>query len=206
MIYKKVSNNSKRWLVEHFNDKYVKEAKKNKLRSRSWFKLAEIDQKNKLFQSGMHILDLGASPGGWSQYAISKIGKKGRVIAFDILPMSKIIGVDFFQIDFCNKKKLQLMLNNFSNINFDLIMSDMAPNITGYSFIDMPRIIEICNIALKISNCLLSRNGILLLKSFQGEGFNDFFSQMKIFFSKIKIFKPKASRARSREIFILATR
>ncbi|CAL4324228.1 RlmE family RNA methyltransferase [Buchnera aphidicola] len=206
MIYKKVSKSSHRWLLEHFNDKYVKEAQKNRLRSRSWFKLEEIDKKNKLFRSGMHVLDLGSSPGGWSQYAVSKIGKKGHVIAFDILPMKKIIGVDFFQIDFFNKKKLQLMLNNFSNSNFNVIMSDMAPNMTGCSFIDMPRIIEICNIALKISNCLLSRNGILLLKSFQGEGFNDFFSQMKLFFSKIKIFKPKTSRARSREIFILATR
>jgi 23S rRNA (uridine2552-2'-O)-methyltransferase len=206
MISKKKSNSSKRWLEEHFKDQYVKEAKKKKIRSRSWFKLEEIDKSNRLFKPGMNVLDLGSSPGGWSQYAVSKIGEKGYILACDILPMKKIIGVDFFQGDFRNKKTLNFILSNLSNINFNLIMSDMAPNITGCSSIDMPRIIEICKTVFKISDYLLSRNGVLLVKSFQGEGFNEFFAHIKNLFSKIKICKPKTSRSRSREIFILATR
>lgn len=206
MISKKKKNSSNRWLSEHFNDPYFKEAKKNKIRSRSWFKLEEIDKNNRLFKPGMNVLDLGSSPGGWSQYAVRKINPKGYILACDILPMKKIEGVDFFQGDFSNKKILNLMLNSFSNINFNLVMSDMAPNITGCSSIDMPRIIEICKIAFKISNNFLSRNGIFLVKSFQGEGFNEFFMYIKRLFSKVKICKPKTSRARSREIFILATR
>lgn len=206
MISKKKSNSSNRWLSEHFQDQYVKEAKKQKIRSRSWFKLEEIDKNNRLFKPGMNVLDLGSSPGGWSQYAAKKIGKKGYILACDILPMKKIKGVNFFQGDFCNKKTLNWILTNLSHVNLNLIMSDMAPNITGCSSIDMPRIIEICKMVFTISDHLLSRNGVVLVKSFQGEGFNEFFAQIKNLFSKIKICKPKTSRSRSREIFMLATR
>ncbi|QFQ32942.1 23S rRNA (uridine(2552)-2'-O)-methyltransferase RlmE [Buchnera aphidicola (Aphis fabae)] len=206
MMAKNKSNSSKRWLSEHFQDQYVKEAKKNKIRSRSWFKLEEIDKNNKLFKPGMNVIDLGSSPGGWSQYAMNKIGKTGSVIACDILPMKKITGVKFFQVDFRNVNILNFMLNRLSNNTFNIVMSDMAPNITGCWSIDMPRIIEICKIALKISTCILPKNGIFLVKSFQGEGLNEFFTEIKTLFSKIKICKPKTSRSRSREIFILATR
>lgn len=203
---KKKSNSSNRWLLEHFQDKYVKEAKKNKIRSRSWFKLEEIDRANKLFRPGMNVIDLGSSPGGWSQYASKKIKKKGYVVAFDILPMKKIEGVNFIQGDVRNKKTLDLILNDLFDIKFDLVMSDMSPNITGCSLVDMPRIIEVCKIACNISNHLLFQNGILLVKSFQGEGFNEFFTEIKKLFSKIKICKPTTSRSRSREIFILANK
>ncbi|ADP66202.1 cell division protein FtsJ [Buchnera aphidicola str. TLW03 (Acyrthosiphon pisum)] len=154
----------------------------------------------------MNVIDLGAAPGSWSQYASNRIGKKGRIIACDILPIRPITGVDIFQGDFRNKKTLNLMLNTFSNITFHLVMSDMAPNITGNFSIDMPRIIELCKLALKISEHVLSKNGIFLLKSFQGEGFNELYKEIKMLFKKIKICKPKTSRTRSREIFILATR
>lgn len=206
MISKKKSRSSVRWLLEHFQDKYVKDAKKNKIRSRAWFKLEELDKSNKLFKIGMNIIDLGASPGSWSQYALSKIGKKGRILACDILPMKPITGVDFFQGDFRNKKTLNLMLNFLKNTKIHLVMSDMAPNITGNFSIDMPCIIDLCRLALKISQYVLSINGVFLLKSFQGEGFNEFYKEIKILFSTVKICKPKTSRTRSREIFILATR
>ncbi|QIQ41402.1 MAG: rRNA methyltransferase [Buchnera aphidicola (Aphis urticata)] len=206
MIAKNKSNSSKRWLLEHFQDSCVKKAKQNRIRSRSWFKLEELDKHNKLFKPGMNIVDLGSAPGGWSQYAISKVGKTGLVVAFDILPMEKIKGVKFFQGDFRDVHTLNFILNNLSSNTFNIVMSDMAPNMTGYWSIDMPRIIEICKIALTISTYLLSENGIFLVKSFQGEGLNEFCTEVKTLFSKIKICKPKTSRSRSREIFILATK
>lgn len=205
-MFKKKKHRSNRWLLEHFQDQYVKAAKKNNIRSRAWFKLEQLDKNNKIFKIGMNVIDLGAAPGSWSQYASNRIGKKGRIIACDILPIRPITGVDIFQGDFRNKKTLNLMLNTFSNITFHLVMSDMAPNITGNFSIDMPRIIELCKLALKISEHVLSKNGIFLLKSFQGEGFNELYKEIKMLFKKIKICKPKTSRTRSREIFILATR
>ncbi|QCI22826.1 23S rRNA (uridine(2552)-2'-O)-methyltransferase RlmE [Buchnera aphidicola] len=206
MISKKKTSSSNRWLLEHFKDQYVKDAKKNNIRSRAWFKLEQLDKSNKLFKTGMSVIDLGAAPGSWSQYAVNRIGKKGRVIACDILPIRPIEGVNVFQGDFRNKKTLNLMLSSVRNTTFQLVMSDMAPNITGNFSIDMPRIIDLCKLALKISNYLLSKNGIFLLKSFQGEGFNELYKEIKMLFTKIKICKPKTSRTRSREIFILATR
>ncbi|CAL4326441.1 23S rRNA (uridine(2552)-2'-O)-methyltransferase RlmE [Buchnera aphidicola] len=206
MISQKKTKSSRRWLLEHFQDQYVKKAQKNKIRSRAWFKLEQLDKSYKLFKIGMNVIDLGASPGGWSQYAVHRIGKTGCVIACDILPMKPITGVNFFQGDFSNKKVLNLMLNSLNNIKPDLVMSDMAPNITGNFSIDMPRIINLCELALKISDYVLSKNGVFLLKGFQGEGFNEFYKKIKILFSKVKICKPKTSRTRSREIFILATR
>jgi 23S rRNA (uridine2552-2'-O)-methyltransferase len=206
MINKKKISSSNRWLLEHFTDKYVKQAKQNKIRSRAWFKLEQLDKSNKLFKTGMNIIDLGAAPGSWSQYAVNKIGKTGRIIACDILPMKPITGVKIFTGDFRNQKTLNFMLTSLSDTKFHLVMSDMAPNITGHFSIDMPRIIDLSKLALKISNYVLSKKGIFLLKSFQGEGFNDLYKEIKIFFKKIKICKPKSSRTRSREIFILATR
>lgn len=206
MVSQKKSKSSNRWLLEHFNDKYVKEAKNNKIRSRAWFKLQQLDETNKLFKKGMNVIDLGAAPGSWSQYAISKIGKTGYIIACDVLPIKPIKGVDVFQGDIRNKKIFNLVLNSSNKIKFDLVMSDMAPNITGNFSIDMPRIINLSKLALKISDFLLSKNGIFLLKSFQGEGFNEFYQEIKILFKKVKICKPKTSRTRSREIFILAIR
>ncbi|AEO08169.1 23S rRNA (uridine(2552)-2'-O)-methyltransferase RlmE [Buchnera aphidicola] len=206
MISKKKIKSSNYWLREHFSDLYVKEAKKNNIRSRAWFKLEQLDKQNKLFQIGMNIIDLGAAPGSWSQYAVNKIGKTGYIIACDILPIKPIIGVNIFQGDFRNQEMLNKMLSLLKNITFHLVMSDMAPNITGNFSIDMPRIIELSKLALKISNYVLSKNGTFLLKSFQGEGFNELYQEIKTYFKKVKICKPKTSRTRSREIFIIATR
>ncbi|QNS02053.1 MAG: rRNA methyltransferase [Buchnera aphidicola (Pentalonia nigronervosa)] len=206
MILKRKSNSSSRWLFEHFQDKYVQDAKKNKVRSRSWFKLKELDDSYQLFRNNMNVIDLGSAPGGWTQYARNKIGLKGKILACDILPMLPITGVHFCQGDIRNKKTLRFILNYLKNIKIHLIISDIAPNITGNSAVDMPRIIELCKSVLKISRYILSRNGRFVLKSFHGEGFNAFYEEIKTFFSKVKICKPKSSRARSREIFILATR
>lgn len=206
MISKKKIKSSNCWLREHFSDLYVKEAKKNNIRSRAWFKLEQLDRKNNLFQIGMNIIDLGAAPGSWSQYAINKIGKTGYIIACDILPIKPIIGVHTFQGDFRNQEMLNKMLSLLKDITFHLVMSDMAPNITGNFSIDMPRIIELSKLALKISNYVLSKHGTFLLKSFQGEGFNELYQEIKTYFKKVKICKPKTSRTRSREIFIIATR
>jgi 23S rRNA (uridine2552-2'-O)-methyltransferase len=206
MIVKKKTHRSNNWLLKHFQDPYVKEAKKNKIRSRAWFKLAQLDEKYKLFKTGMSVMDLGASPGSWSQYAIHKIGTTGRLIACDILPMKPIKSVYFFQGDIRDKNILNLIFDSFHNAKFNLVMSDMAPNITGNFSIDMPKIITLSELALKISSYFLSKNGVFLLKSFQGEGFNEFHNKIQRVFKTIKICKPKSSRTRSREIFILAVR
>ncbi|ANZ22587.1 rRNA methyltransferase [Buchnera aphidicola (Diuraphis noxia)] len=206
MIFKKRKKSSNRWLLEHFNDKYVKEAKKNKVRSRAWFKLEELDNNHQLFKIGMNVIDLGAAPGSWSQYASTKIGKTGCITACDILPIKPINGVNFFQGDISEKKIFNLIINSLNNIQYHLVMSDMAPNITGKVSIDMPRVINLSKLALKISDIFLSKNGIFLLKSFQGEGFSELYKKITKLFKKVKICKPKSSRTRSREIFILAIR
>ncbi|QIE02084.1 RlmE family RNA methyltransferase [Buchnera aphidicola] len=206
MINKKKKKKSNYWLREHFSDLYVKEAKKNNIRSRAWFKLKQLDTDYKLLKMGMNVIDLGSSPGSWSQYAANKIGKTGYIIACDILPIKPIMGVNILQGDFRNPDMLNKLLYLSKDIIFDLVMSDMAPNITGNFSIDMPNIIELSKLALKISNRVLSKNGTFLLKSFQGDGFNELYHEIKRFFKKIKICKPKTSRTRSREIFIIATR
>ncbi|WP_422667297.1 23S rRNA (uridine(2552)-2'-O)-methyltransferase RlmE [Buchnera aphidicola] len=202
----KKSKSSIRWLSEHIKDRYVKEAKRNKIRSRAWFKLEQIDRSNTLFYSGMNVIDLGASPGSWSQYASSQIGNKGRIIACDILPFQPISGVNFIQGDLQQKKTFNIFLKYIKNIHVHMVMSDMAPNMTGHSSIDLPSSIILCQLALKISNYVLSKKGTFLVKAFQGDGFNEFYKEIKMLFSKVKICKPKTSRSRSREIFILAIR
>ncbi|MBZ2279383.1 rRNA methyltransferase, partial [Buchnera aphidicola] len=159
-----------------------------------------------LFNLDTHVLDLGSSPGGWSQYASSKIGNKGRIVACDILPMSPIIGVDFFQGDLRKKNTLNALLKYLENTKCHVVMSDMSPNITGHASIDIPNSIYLCHLALIFAKKILYKNGFFLFKSFQGEGFNEFYKEIKIFFSQVKICKPKTSRTRSREIFILATK
>jgi 23S rRNA (uridine2552-2'-O)-methyltransferase len=197
------SNSSARWLNEHFNDPYVKRAQQAGYRSRAAFKLLEIQEKDKLLHGGMTVVDLGAAPGGWSGVAKKIVGAKGRVLALDILPMDPLTGVEFLQADFNNEQSVQQLLQYIDNCPVDLVMSDMAPNISGITAIDQPRSINLAEQALIFSERVLKPGGHFLVKAFQGAGFEQFYQDMRGSFSTIKIRKPKASRSRSNEVYLL---
>lgn len=202
---KKRSASSSRWLQEHFSDKYVIKAQKKKLRSRAWFKLDQLQESDKLFKPGMTVVDLGAAPGGWSQYVATQMSGKGRIIACDILPMDPIAGVDFLQGDFREEAVLNALLNRVNRSKVDVVMSDMAPNMSGTPAIDIPRSMYLVELALKMCRDVLIPGGSFLVKVFQGEGFDDYLREMRFLFTKVKIRKPDASRSRSREVYIVAT-
>ncbi|NDL61401.1 MULTISPECIES: 23S rRNA (uridine(2552)-2'-O)-methyltransferase RlmE [Enterobacterales] len=205
MTTKKRSGSSSRWLQEHFSDKYVLEAQKKGLRSRAWFKLEEIQQGDKLFKPDMAVVDLGAAPGGWSQYVATQIGKKGRIIACDILPMDPIVGVDFLQGDFRDPLVLQALLERVGESKVQVVMSDMAPNMSGTPAVDIPKAMYLVELALEMCRDVLAPGGSFLVKVFQGEGFDEYLREIRSLFTKVKIRKPDASRARSREVYIVAT-
>lgn len=205
MATKKRSASSSRWLQEHFNDKYVQQAQKKGLRSRAWFKLDEIQQSDKVFQPGMTVVDLGAAPGGWSQYAASQVGAQGKVIACDLLEMDPIVGVDFLQGDFRDEQVLQALLDRVGDRQVQVILSDMAPNMSGMPAVDIPRAMYLVELALDMCNKVLAPGGSFIVKVFQGEGFDDYLREIRALFSRVKIRKPEASRARSREVYIVAT-
>ena len=205
MTGKKRSASSSRWLQEHFSDKYVLQAQKKGLRSRAWFKLDEIQQGDKLFRPGMTVVDLGAAPGGWSQYVVTQIGAKGRVIACDILPMDPIVGVDFLQGDFRDEQVLKTLLDRVGETQVQVVMSDMAPNMTGTPAVDIPRSMYLCELALEMCRDVLAPGGSFLVKVFQGDGFEEYLKQIRSLFTKVKIRKPDASRSLSREVYIVAT-
>lgn len=198
------SKSSKRWLREHFNDPYVKQAKQAGYRSRAVYKLQEIDERDKLFHPGMTIIDLGAAPGGWSEYVVTRIGKKGKVIALDILPMTPIPGVLFIQGDFTEEKTLNMLLGTLEEKKADWVLSDLAPNMSGIDSVDQPRSMALADLALDLARQVLGKDGGLLLKIFQGEGIDAFLVEIRRHFKKVVIRKPKASRGRSREVYILA--
>ncbi|WWO95246.1 MAG: 23S rRNA (uridine(2552)-2'-O)-methyltransferase RlmE [Candidatus Dasytiphilus stammeri] len=194
------------WLQEHLNDKYVKQAQKMGVRSRAWFKLDEIQKSDKILQPDMVVMDLGAAPGSWSQYASKQIGLKGQIIACDILPINPIKGVNFLQGDCRSKSVCQNLLSMIKNKKkVQLIMSDMSPNFSGIHISDLPKIIFLAEIALNICNLGLDFNGKFLVKMFYGKGFDQYIQKVRTLFKKVKIRKPEASRARSREVYILAT-
>ena len=204
------SKSSKGWLKEHFDDEYVRRSQKDGYRSRAIYKLIEIDQKDRLIKPGMTIVDLGAAPGGWSEYCVKKLGKQGKVIALDILPMEPIDGVTIIEGDFREDsvfEELMAVMNSGSADNFkaDLVISDMAPNISGMGSVDMPRAYYLCELALDLARQALKPGGSLLVKLFQGEGCEAYSKELKSSFSKVVMRKPKASRPRSREIYALAT-
>lgn len=203
MAGKKRSASSSRWLQEHFSDQFVKQAQKKGLRSRAWFKLEEIQQTDKLFRQGITVVDLGAAPGGWSQYAVSQIGHAGRVIACDILPMDSIAGVDFLQGDFREEAVLEALLGRVGEKKVDLVMSDMAPNMSGTPAVDIPRSMYLVELAIDMAKNVLAPNGNLLVKVFQGDGFDDILKEIRSMFKTVKVRKPDASRARSREVYIV---
>ena len=207
------SKSSKSWLKEHFDDEYVRRSQKDGYRSRAVYKLIEIDKKDRLIKSGMTVIDLGAAPGGWSEYCVKKLGKKGIMVALDILPMEPIDGVTIIEGDFREDAvfdELMAVMNAALNVDdsesdkADLVISDMAPNITGMGSVDMPRAYYLCELALDFSRQVLKPGGSFLVKLFQGEGFDDFNKELKSSFAKVIMRKPKASRPRSREIYALA--
>ncbi|TRW94335.1 23S rRNA (uridine(2552)-2'-O)-methyltransferase RlmE [Candidatus Methylobacter oryzae] len=198
------SKSSSRWMQEHFDDEYVKMAQALGYRSRAVFKLKEIQDKDQLIKPGMNIIDLGAAPGGWSQFARQLIGKKDKIIALDILAMEPIEGVDFIQGDFREQAVLEQLYAVLAGAPINLVMSDMAPNMSGNKEIDQPRSLYLGELALETAKTVLAKNGVFLVKLFHGAGFEDFYKEVQQSFTKVVIRKPKASRPRSNEVYILA--
>jgi len=204
------SKSSKGWLKEHFDDEYVRRSQQDGYRSRAIYKLIEIDKKDRLVKPGMTIIDLGAAPGGWSEYCVKKLGKNGIMVALDILPMESIDGVRIIEGDFREETvfdELMAVMNagGEDSNHADLVISDMAPNISGMGSVDMPRAYYLCELALDLARQVLKPGGGLLVKLFQGEGFEAYNKELKASFSKVVMRKPKASRPRSREVYALAT-
>ena len=204
MTKKKHSASSKRWLKEHFDDHYVQKAQKQGLRSRAVFKLEEVQQKDNLIKPGMTVVDLGAAPGSWSQLAVDMVGEHGQVIACDILPMDPIVGVDFLQGDFREEAVLQALLDRINGKNVDVVLSDMAPNMAGNNAVDQARSMYLCELALDMCHQVLKPGGSFAIKVFQGEGFDEFFGSIREAFTTVKTRKPDSSRARSREVYLVA--
>jgi len=197
------SKSSHRWLQEHANDHYVQRAQQLGYRSRASFKLLELDKQNKLFTSGMHVVDLGAAPGGWSQVAAEKVGSKGCVIASDILSMDSMAGVTFIQGDFTEEVVYQKIIDSIGKTEIDLVISDMAPNISGIRSSDQAKAMYLSELALDLACSILKQEGTFLVKVFQGEGFDGYLGNMRSIFKKVVIRKPEASRSRSREVYLL---
>jgi len=200
----KRSKSSSRWLSEHHADKYVQQARKEGWRSRAVYKLDEINQKERLFKPHMIVVDLGAAPGGWSQYAAKIIGKHGLILATDILEMEAMQHVEFIQGDFRENVVLNAIEDKVAANTADLVMSDMAPNMSGNLGVDQPRSMYLCELALDMATKLLKPGGSFVTKIFQGEGFDDYVKMARLAFKKVKVRKPDASRPRSREVYLVA--
>ncbi|MFJ5299321.1 23S rRNA (uridine(2552)-2'-O)-methyltransferase RlmE [Pseudomonas sp. NPDC088368] len=197
------SKSSQNWLREHFNDPFVKQAQKDGYRSRASYKLLEIQEKDRLIRPGMTVVDLGAAPGGWSQVTSRLIGGQGRLIASDILEMDSIPDVTFIQGDFTEDAVFKQILEAIGNTEVDLVISDMAPNMSGLSAVDMPRAMFLCELALDLAGRVLRPGGDFLIKIFQGEGFDTYHKDVRKMFDKVQMRKPSSSRDRSREQYLL---
>ncbi len=198
------SKSSKRWLHEHFDDTYVKKAQAEGYRSRAVYKLKEVDEKERLLKPGMTVVDLGAAPGGWSQYVAEKLAGRGIIIALDILPMDAIAGVHFIQGDFCEDSVLQELMNLVPERGVDLLLSDMAPNMSGTAVVDIPRAMYLAELAFDFGHKMLKPGGTMLIKVFHGAGFDELIKQTRLQFERVVVRKPLASRSRSRETYLLA--
>jgi len=198
------SKSSNQWMQEHFDDEYVKKAQAMGYRSRSTFKLVEIQEKDKIIKTGMNVIDLGAAPGGWSDYARKIVGKKNKVIGLDLLAIDPIEGVDFIQGDFRENDVLDELMQVLDGAPVDLVMSDMAPNISGNKAMDQPRSIYLAELALDTAQTVLTKGGTFLIKMFQGAGFDEYKKDVTKCFTSVVIRKPKSSRPRSKEVYILA--
>jgi 23S rRNA (uridine2552-2'-O)-methyltransferase len=201
----KPSKTSKQWMREHINDPFVHLAQKEGYRSRAAYKLLEIDAKDHLLKPGMVVVDLGATPGGWSQVAARQVGRGGKVIALDLLPLDPLAGVDFIQGDFREKVVLKQLEALLQGKHVGLVISDMAPNMSGVPSADLARAIHLAELAMEFALEHLKPGGSFLVKVFQGVGFEDFLRLMKSRFAKVVTRKPKASRDRSSELYLLAT-
>lgn len=199
------SKSSTRWLQEHFDDEYVKRAQAEGLRSRAAFKLDELLERSGLLKPGMVVVDLGAAPGGWSQWVRQTLGDSGRVFALDILPMQGIGGVDFIQGDFREKAVFEALMERLGGARADLVLSDMAPNISGIDVVDQARAMDLAELAADFAGKCLKPEGSFLVKLFHGRGFDDYVRDLRTGFVRVTLRKPKASRARSREVYALAT-
>jgi len=195
---------SARWMHEHVTDKYVKKAQQEGYRSRAVYKLLEINEKVNFIKPGASVLDLGAAPGGWSQIAKKITGDNSLIIASDILEIEPIDGVTFIQGDFTDDEVYEEIISSSKNQQFDVVLSDMAPNLSGQPSVDLPRAMNLCDLALDIATKVLNKKGYFFIKVFQGPGFDDFIANCRNHFSSVSIKKPKASRPRSKEVYLLA--
>jgi 23S rRNA (uridine2552-2'-O)-methyltransferase len=200
----KRTRSSQAWLKEHFTDPYVQRAKAEGWRSRAVYKLEQMDRKEHLLHPGQTVLDLGAAPGGWSQYARRRVGRKGRVVAMDILPMDAIPGVEFLQGDFREESVLEALEALTGPRAVDLLLSDMAPNLSGMNAIDQPRSLYLVELALDMAGRVLKPGGSALIKTFQGAGFHELVVATRRQYETVKLLKPDASRSRSPELYLLA--
>ncbi|MCF6282097.1 MAG: 23S rRNA (uridine(2552)-2'-O)-methyltransferase RlmE [Candidatus Polarisedimenticolaceae bacterium] len=198
------SKSSRQWLDRHVNDEYVKKAQQAGYRSRAAFKLLEIQAQDRLLKPGMCVVDLGAAPGGWSQIAKKLVGHRGQVIALDILPMEVISGVEIIEGDFREEGPLKRLHEILAERSVDLVISDMAPNVSGNTAVDQPRAIYLCELTLEFARESLKPGGVMLVKLFQGAGSDQYIKDVRSSFKKVVIRKPKASRPRSREVYLVA--
>ncbi|MGD8839457.1 MAG: 23S rRNA (uridine(2552)-2'-O)-methyltransferase RlmE [Gammaproteobacteria bacterium] len=195
------SKSSKRWLERHEQDEYVQMAREQGYRSRAVFKLRQLHEKDRIFEPGQRVLDLGAAPGGWSEYAIQAVGEQGKVFALDILPVDPIAGVEFLQGDFTESQTLDELEAMLGQSPLDLVLSDMAPNLSGMQSVDQPRSIYLAELALDLARQHLGPGGGLVVKLFQGEGFENLVAELRAAFASVKLRKPAASSSRSSEIY-----
>jgi|TARA_R100001244_G_scaffold10717_11_gene12869 23S rRNA (uridine2552-2'-O)-methyltransferase len=195
------SKTSDRWLKEHFDDVWVKKSREDGYRSRASYKLIELDNKDRLFRPGQTVVDLGAAPGGWSQVAVERVGDDGTVVASDILEMSPIAGVAFVQGDFTEQSVLDELLDLLGERRADVVISDMAPNMSGMAAVDIPNAMGLVELALDMAQQVLKPGGVFVAKVFQGEGFDALLAEMRKSFGTVVSRKPDSSRARSREIY-----
>lgn len=197
------SKSSGRWLKEHVNDPFVKQAQKDGYRSRASYKLLALNEKDKLIKPGMLVIDLGSAPGGWSQVASKLVGESGKLIASDILPMDALPDVDFIQGDFTEESVFNQIMTVIDDRPVDVVISDMAPNISGVAVADQASSIYLIELALDMAQQVLKPNGSFIAKAFQGEGYDAFVAQVREHFQNVLIRKPEASRARSREVYVV---
>ncbi len=201
----KKKSSSKAWLKEHREDIFVQRAQKEGYRSRACYKLLELQERDRVIRPGMTVLDLGSAPGGWSQVAVDLVGHKGRVIASDILPMDNLAGVEFLQGDFTEDEVFEALLGIIGDDPVDVVISDMAPNMSGMSAVDQPRAMYLVELALDMARQVLRPEGLFVAKVFHGEGFDDLIRETRGMFGKVLTRKPEASRPRSREVYVVAT-
>ena len=192
------------WIKQHLNDPYVKQAQKDGYRSRASYKLLEIIDKERMIRPGMTVVDLGSAPGGWSQVASRMVGHEGRVHALDILPMDPVAGVDFILGDFTEQEIFDQLLKLIGNRPVDLVISDMAPNLTGAKAVDQPAMMYLAELGIDLTCQVLKPEGVFIAKLFQGEGFDQFVRHVRTLFNSVSMKKPDASRAKSREVYLVA--